>query len=529
MCGVLMASGVWRVISIVDVRSDGSVNLKKEVKQHLGADNQISLSYDDEVVLSMDGEHGLSLNNGRSIKLPEETLQLLAISPKDKVALIEREKAVAVKRFTVEEADSEKTRIIDMETPLRLTRRVEGRLNPENELERIIKNNKGMKLKHDPHGFLRGRGSLEAWKARQILGIHDPIDEELREVLIKERTDKQSSNGSWDNHSTSTAQMLRDLADLGLNREVPEVARGTEWLLDRSESPHNPGMFFLNDGLVEEQVELIKEREKIVKGPKPRFRKLLSSENKEMAKGDRMVKLACGPRLMWPNSLILEPLLRLGYEDHERIQRALHTLRHAMWCECGYQHGSSGWRLKKPQTDDEIGELESDFMNQYKYLGLMELEELAKLDLTRKVGLKLRRVSEEKHDNETIYELSRFDHVQGCEFMTMRALETVQDPVLRRIVEAYLWRIAAVQKDDGRFIFHTRSGKYQNNMFHDNQAGFLEFFSRFDHPASHIVIQRALPWIIENQNPDGSWGETDKDIATLAVLKALKRINYQFS
>ena len=46
---------------------------------------------------------------------------------------------------------------------------------------------------------------------------------------------------------------------------------------------------------------------------------------------------------------------------------------------------------------------------------------------------------------------------------------------------------------------------------------------------AHERIQRALPWIIENQNPDGSWGESDKDIATLAVLKALLRINYRVS
>jgi hypothetical protein len=182
--------------------------------------------------------------------------------------------------------------------------------------------------------------------------------------------------------------------------------------------------------------------------------------------------------------------------------------------------------LKEIGSDEEIEGLERDFMNQYIYLGLMELDELAKMDLTRKVGLKLHRISEEKRGEETIYELSSFNHVQGCELMTMRALETVRDPVLRRIVIAYLWRIAAIQKDDGRFIFHTRSGKYQNNMFHDNQTGFLEFFSRYDYLASHIVIQKTLPWIIENQNPDGSWGESDKDIATLSVLKALKRINY---
>ena len=54
----------------------------------------------------------------------------------------------------------------------------------------------------------------------------------------------------------------------------------------------------------------------------------------------------------------------------------------------------------------------------------------------------------------------------------------------------------------------------------------LQVFSYYDHPASRVAIMRSIPWIIDNQHPDGSWGEDDrKDASTLAVLQALLRVN----
>jgi hypothetical protein len=54
------------------------------------------------------------------------------------------------------------------------------------------------------------------------------------------------------------------------------------------------------------------------------------------------------------------------------------------------------------------------------------------------------------------------------------------------------------------------------------QAGILKAIARYDHPAAKVVVMRALPWIVDMQNPDGSWGEeSDKDGPTYAVLSAL--------
>jgi hypothetical protein len=55
--------------------------------------------------------------------------------------------------------------------------------------------------------------------------------------------------------------------------------------------------------------------------------------------------------------------------------------------------------------------------------------------------------------------------------------------------------------------------------FTDLQLVLLQIFSRYNHPVTRLVILRALPWILNNQNKDGSWGkEPYKDVATLAVV-----------
>jgi len=323
---------------------------------------------------------------------------------------------------------------------------------------------------------------------------------------------------------TTTARALRELVDLGMTREDPVVERGARWLLERPGSPHNPGMFFLKDDLVQEQVELVERRQVQKTGSRPRFRKLLNSENKIVTRGDPMIKKACGPRIMWPNSVVLEALLKLGYEDDERVKAALKTLLHGYWCECEYQHGLSGWRKKEPYTLEEVVAIEREFMSQYRYGGLSDLEELAEKDLSHKVGTKMPRVSEREGDSVKVYHLLRDDHIQGCEMMTTRALYLAKEERVRRLAEAYLWRLAVKQHEDGRFHTLGRSARYVNHSFHDLQPGYLDLFARYDLLVSRLVIHRMLRWVFENQNADGSWGETTKDVSTLAVLRALKRV-----
>ena len=56
-----------------------------------------------------------------------------------------------------------------------------------------------------------------------------------------------------------------------------------------------------------------------------------------------------------------------------------------------------------------------------------------------------------------------------------------------------------------------------------SQAGYLGIITGYDIPIAKVAILRSVPWILENQNEDGSWGEEhERESATLAVVRALK-------
>ena len=125
-----------------------------------------------------------------------------------------------------------------------------------------------------------------------------------------------------------------------------------------------------------------------------RFRELKASEMKAVAAGDDlMASNVCGPRIMWPNALVLETLLLLGYEKHERVQAALSTILRGGWCECGYQHGTGDWRGRPQPTMAEVAEWEKTCLREYTYGGIPDVDLLRKMDLTRKVGIKMPRVA----------------------------------------------------------------------------------------------------------------------------------------
>ena len=87
---------------------------------------------------------------------------------------------------------------------------------------------------------------------------------------------------------------------------------------------------------------------------------------------------------------------------------------------------------------------------------------------------------------------------------------------MRRFAEAHLWRFAGKQ--------HGAKGEFAPESYGSGftQAGFLYLFSRYDHPASKVVVMRALPWIVDAQNEDGSWDAEGKvDSPTLAIVTAL--------
>ena len=421
---------------------------------------------------------------------------------------------MAVKKLEVVEEEGERARVVDLETAHKITRRAQTNPMPGILLPKLRERYKDFKFRYDVKDFLKGRRTFEAWKARRILGIADPSDEELRRELVRERLEKQMEDGSWQGLATVTARNLREQADLGMTKDDDEIRRAVDWLLSRPQSVYNPGMFFLRDELVKEQEEVIKSRQRQKRGTRERFRQLKTSEKNLVKAGDDLIANPCGPRIMWPTALVLEALLKLGYEENRRVQEALRTLMFRDWCECGYQHGLSESRRKEPFSMVEIEKIEEICIQQFRKGGPGELE---KEDLANRGNML--RIAHNSLGNVDEYPLRMQTHLQGCEVATTRAMSHVRNEKMRRFAEAHLWRFAGRQhSSDGRFA----AEKYGTGH---SQAGFFSIFAGYDHPVSKLVIMRAIPWVINDQNEDGSWGEeSNKDGSTLAIIGALKSV-----
>lgn len=512
-----MTVGTPQIISIVPISPDGKMDIDKSVWHYLGKKGTLFLHVRDEVLLSVERRNGeeTDVKDGKKIILPEGALKKLNIRTRSLVGLVQRGNAVAIKRFEVSEREGERARIVDIETKYRITRMIEVNPMPEKALRNLKRKYKRFRLRHDAMKFLHGRRTFEAWKARRILGKTERSDEDLRRELVRERLESQSEDGSWEGAPTITARNLRELADLGMRRDAKEVRRAVSWLMKRPESPYNPGMFFVTDELVTEQEEVIRRRRKQTKGPRDRFRQKRGPEIKLVKAGDDLIGKPCGPRIMWPNALVLEALLKLGCERKERIRRALWTLLLHDWCECAYQHGLSGFSRKEPYSIEEITRVEGECMLQYRYGGMNNIKEEAyKANAIPRIGRDIKAGAEE-------YPLRMPSHLQGCELITTRAMSQVGDERIKRYAEAHLWRFVGRQHSaDGRYI-----GNYPEGYFSHSQAGYLSLFASYDHPVSKVAIMRSIPWMVNNQNRDGSWGdEPNKDSSTLAVISALKNV-----
>ena len=511
--------GIPQIVTIVSLTAKKQINLKKAARQHLGLQGGQGLWLTDgtEVLLARDpppdaASSEVEVSKGNRVTLPDPILDRLDIQAKSMLGLVQRPSALAVKKLEIVEREAAQARLYDLETPTTITRTVETNPMPEERLPHLMDAARGLALRHDVTRFLAGRQTLAAWKARQLLDRAQPSDDALRQTLIQERLEVQQENGSWAGDTSLTARNLRELIDLGLTQQDHAVQRAAEWLLARPQSPHNPGMFFSSDELVAEQVEIVAQRQA---GKGGRFRQIKRSEQKRVIAGDALIVAPCGPRIMWPNGLCLDALLRAGYEKHARVQAALRTLTTNDWCECGYQHGTSSWRRTEPLTDDQLGEFEALCVAQYRYGGLSSLDALAHADLAAPT-LDQHRISHRTTDAGDEYPIKMPEHTQGCEAITTRSLSHVCDPKARLFAEAHLWRFASRQHaPDGSFP----AENYGSGL---SQAGFLELFARYDHPASKVVLLRALPWIVEAQNDDGSWGEAETaDTTTLAIVQAL--------
>lgn len=255
-----------QIVSIISLRGDGSLVLKKVVRDYLGlpAGGSLGVRIGDEVWLtpfpeSAQGSAALAVDRRGRAQLPSEVLAALGPSETGKVALVQRPNAVAVKWVSTELTEGPSARFTDIETATSITRRVEANPMPETACPDLAAQVAELRLKANVAAYLRDRPTYHAWCARRAMGAPDPDDAALREMLMDERLAGQRDDGAWgaeDGSPVQTARMLRELADLGVSGDHPDVQYAVAWLLERPRSIYNPGQWFGQDVLVAEQARV---------------------------------------------------------------------------------------------------------------------------------------------------------------------------------------------------------------------------------------------------------------------------------
>jgi hypothetical protein len=482
-----------QILQIKKISTDGKFRLKKIVLKHLKgySAEKLMLHYNNEILLSIDQGSGkeLPLQKRNRLQFPSEFLRKMGIKKDNLICFIERPKAVAIKNFSVKFSESTRPKIVDLETHKTVTRYVESFPEPKKLLKQLIESSQEITLDTNPLNYWKYKETFAAWKARTILGITDENDILLQKKIIQERFNDQKANGSWDDNIVLTAKNLLDLYDLGMSRNYPQIQEAISWLMDRPESPHNPGMFFLSDELIEEQQEIIAQRKEITKGPRPRFRKRLKSELRELTLMSPFYNNPCGPRIMWPNALVLEALLAFGYENHARVPTILETLAYGDWCECNYQHGIYDWKRKQPMSMQEVITFEKQTINEF-LLGGIKNRGILYSDKLREA---LKRISEKKTGEITEYRIKLPTHIQGCELITAQALGRVQDEKLHLLAEAHLYRFAIAMFN----ALRDPQGMLELKRYSLHPYTFLRAITQFSSSPAKIGIYLLLPWIKE--------------------------------
>jgi len=512
-----VATDIPQIISIVMATGDGRIPVKREVRGYLatgwepnraatkkaGKGVPLFLIDGPEVLLTAKKGNGAkpARLDGDRLHMPEQTAGKLKLESGCYVAVIDRGAAVALKKLTIEEEPGEKAQVVDYETPLTVRRVAQTNPAPKLLLATLKKANKTRRLKRSVRDFLRGRESFEAWRARTLIAPAKAADEALRQRLIAERLAEQLPDGSWAGKVPLTARRLKELAELGLTRRKREVKAGADWLLARPTAGKGAGTFFLTDELCETFKRYLKE--------KKRFRDRKPAEIALAAEGDPMYLSPCGPRITWPNAQVIETLLMLGFEKHPRVQQALGPLLSPHWCECGFNPFST-----RSVTPAELAEREAEARRLFRYGGVRTFDDLTTVDDHNQQPA-TRRLAHKRRGKTDIYLRALPSYVGPCNVISINAISQCTDARFRSFAESGIWEIASNQHaPDGHFPLYQR--------FHDNQAALLDTVSRYDIPVAKVFVLRSMPWIINTQNKDGSWGaEPHKDAVTLAIVKAL--------
>jgi len=516
------ADTIPQVVAIAAVSRDGRLVLKKEVQHYLALrGNECFLVRDGETWLARGKRRGarkLTLQAGRLV-LPRDVATDLGVGDGGHVAMIQRPESVAVKAMTLTVKQGVRASAVDVETPLAVDRI----LTTNGTLDEIVADAqrafRKARLEHSVLGYLEGKRTLECWQARRALGTPDPGDDRLRRELIEHRVATQQRNGSWEDDTTLTSRHLTELSELGATRRMAALKKGAAWLLGRRESRACPGLFLLSDEIVAQQERIAQLRSQGKKAPELRTRN--RNEMRHVARGNPLYRMACAPRTMWPNAFAMGALVNLGYETHARVQRGLEMLLRGGWCGCGVPGAET---LDREVTLADLDRRVQTWAGRFRYGRLKDPADLLKMDLTRKSGIRMPRVSRDACDGGERFVLRLPDDIGPCALVTAQGLYRAKGRRIRTRIVSSLWNFACQQNVPDGAVSHTRNAGYFGSTY---QPAVLDTFARYDDPVCEAAIMKALPWIHHQQQPDGSWGgEGDRDADTGAVVRALAKVRH---
>jgi len=523
-----------QVVSICKCLKGNKVALKKTLGQYLGAyDTNLWISVrHDEAILATSNEGGAlaaAVEAGKMV-IPTEIMRMLSLDNGDSIVMVQRGENVALKKVTVQVTEGECPRCYDVETPTTMVRVAQMGLTPAAELPVLLENAGRLRLNYSVRSFIAGRQTLESYLCRQLLDVPDKHDHALCDRLIADRLNQQSSNGSWQNNTMLTARSLKELAQLGCKADDTEMENGAQWLLGRVETSLLPGFFYLTDELARDHLRI---SDDIVRNnSKERFRRSrlsLRKENKPAVRmADDLIKLPCGHLVMWPTGIIVETLALLGYENDDRVHRALGTIfARNEFCEGPYAIAFGAGLASKWPDEKCMQELLNDALQQYRLRGLWHTAQLLEGYLIEYFHGEPRfntpRIKHQHYDGYDEYDLQvRPMGCYSCMWMPMRAIGVMENAMARRCVDHLLLRIlsSADFSPDKPFQIDLEQ------IFHHDIAALAEILAPLDSTIALSGLLKLLPLILDSQHRDGSWGEDVlKDRVTLAVTRALTSLH----
>jgi len=315
-----------RVVITARLRK-GNVLLIKKAWMHGGLPGVTGLGFKPGAEIQV-----VSGNGGNKAVLPAWAVKQLSLGSDDVVCVTERDSKYYLKRLELVERPSRiPGRFVvdsfDQDRVCRTFTRMTDLSRVTNEDAQAILSEMG-RLHHDPLEPLRQVPGEAGWMARrELLGGWTAADKSAIEGYKKEVLADQDGDGSWAGSTVRTAFNVIRLTQVGATRRLPALRKATDWLLSTPEPDGLPGVFMFSPELTEEFNAWRAEGNIGRFTPDGKQKRYRDHERHEFGRGGDIgyPREGCEPRVIWPNAVCLEALLRAGLHAHPRVGQAINT------------------------------------------------------------------------------------------------------------------------------------------------------------------------------------------------------------